>query len=68
MKGQKMKYFASYTTNNGSTYNGKPFEYTNKREAIKSIREIARGETFAGNHGCVTVKDENGETVYEGRV
>lgn len=63
-----MKYLANYTTNNGNTYNPNPFEYTNKREAIKSIREIARGETFAGQHGSVTVTTEDGAIVYEGRV
>ena len=42
-KGNNM-YYASYTTNNGSTYNSKPYIYNNKREAIRSIREIARGK------------------------
>ena len=63
-----MHYYASYTTNNGSTYNSNPFVYNNKREAIKSIRAIARGETFAGSRGWVSVVDENGATIYEGAV
>lgn len=62
-----MKYIASYSTNGGSTYAG-GFEYTNKREAVKSIREICRGETFEGGVGRVSVVDEDGETVYEGSV
>ena len=63
-----MTYYANYTTNNGSTYNSTPFVYNNKREAIRSIREIARGETFAGNRGRVSVVDENGAVIYEGTV
>lgn len=62
-----MTYTASYTTNNGSTYAG-GFEYTNKREAIKSIREICAGETFVGNVGRVRVVNEDGESVYDGSV
>ena len=63
-----MHYYANYTTNNGSTSNIKPFVYNNKREAIKSIRAIASGETFVGNRGWVSVVDENGATIYEGAV
>ena len=63
----KKKYFASYCTNNCSTIAG-AFEYTSKREAIASIRQICKGETFAGCEGRVTVCDADGRNVYSGTV
>lgn len=51
----KHVYHAYFTANNGATYHNKPFSYTNKREAIKSIREICRGNLSQGEKGTVTV-------------
>ena len=60
-----MKYYADYSTNNDTTWNSKPFEYTNKRNAIRSIRKIAIGNTFIGNCAYVIVTDSNCRIVYK---
>jgi hypothetical protein len=62
----KTIYYATYTTDNG-THPCEPYEYTNKREAIREIRKIASGETYAG--GYADVKVWTGDTeVYAARV
>lgn len=59
----KHTYYANFCAN-GNTYNREPYEYTNKREAIKDIRYIAKENTFARSTAWVSVKDETGEEVY----
>lgn len=56
-----MKYFASFTANNGNTWNREPYEFSNKQEAIKTIKEIAKGNHFcaSGNESTYRVWDEN---------
>ena len=41
-----MRYFASFVANGGSTYNNRPYEYSNKKVAIKDIRSIVYGNHF----------------------
>lgn len=41
-----MKYYASFAANNHSTFPCDLYEYTNKKEAIKSIKKIVRGNHF----------------------
>lgn len=41
-----MRYFASFSANGGSTYNNRPYEYSNKKVAIKDIRSIVFGNHF----------------------
>ena len=43
---KKTKYYAIFSANNHSTYPSEPYEYTNKEEAIKSIKRIVRGNHF----------------------
>ena len=59
------KYFANFSTNNGSCLM-KPAEYTSKKDAVSSIRRWAVGETFAGNEFTWYVEDENGNEVARG--
>lgn len=61
------KYTANYETSNG-TRNAEPFEFTNLKEARKSIREIANGECFEGDTAHWSVQNAKGETVAEGTV
>ena len=65
-------YFADFVANNKSTYNLYPYEYTNKREAIKGIRRICSGNVLAGYSGWVRVytnkEDRVGSTVYEATI
>ena len=51
----KHVYHAYFTANNGATYHNKPFSYTNKKTAIRSIREICRGNLDQGKTGVVRV-------------
>ena len=51
----KYVYHAYFTANNGATYHNKPFSYTNKKTAIKSIKEICRGNLDNGKTGVVRV-------------
>lgn len=64
-----MRYFASYSANNGSSYNNAPYEYTNKAKAIKDIKSIVRGNHFHqhGNSSKYLVWDEDGTIVASGR-
>lgn len=59
-----MKYYADFSTSNG-TYNSESYEFNNKREAIKSIREIGTANTFIGGSVNVSVADNNGTLIYE---
>lgn len=59
----KTIYYADFSTNNG-TCNSFPFEYTNRRLAIKSIREIGIGNTPMSCSVAVSVKAANGDYVY----
>ena len=63
-----MKYFASFTANNGSTYNVEPYEFTSKAKAIKGIKAIVAGEHFQqpSNVSTYCVWNENGICVAQG--
>ena len=63
-----MKYFASFTANNGSTSNIEPYECINKAKAVKSIRAIVAGNHFPqlGNRSSYCVWDENGICIAQG--
>lgn len=63
----KTKYYANYNVNNGQHVRPS-YEYTSKREAIRSIREIALGNVYAGNAGSWTVTNLDGEIIASGRV
>lgn len=60
------KYYGEFSANNGSTYVREPYEYRNKKIANKEMREMAIGNTYAGNSCKWRVQDELGRTVYEG--
>jgi len=59
-----MKYHADFSTSNG-TYNNESYKFNNKREAIKSIREIGMANTFIGGSVNVSVTDNNGAVIYK---
>ncbi len=63
-----MKYFASFSANGGSTYSNEPYEYTNKKESIKSIKAIVKGNHFHQpcNRSKYMVWDENNIIVASG--
>lgn len=63
----KVKYYGSFSVNNGST-SGNGYEFTNKKEARQTMREIARGNVCFGNTGSWTVTTHDGEEVASGRV
>ena len=59
-----MKYYADFSTSNG-TYNNESYEFSNKKEAIKLIREIGISNTFIGGSVNISVTDNNGTIIYE---
>ena len=65
------KYTGSWSANNGSTYND-GYKSNNLKELKKSMREIAKGNTFQGNSGSWSVRysddTENGYPVASGSV
>lgn len=66
----KKTYYATYLTNNG-THPMYPYEFTNKDEAVRAIRKIAKGETFIGGHASVKVWSDGQFApviIYKGRV
>lgn len=64
-----MKYFARFTVCAGQTNNIRnPFEYTNKKRAIKDIREIAESQINGRQDSSWRVDDENGKLVASGRM
>ena len=62
-----MKYYANFLTNNGSRFMN-PVEFTNKKEAIKYIKNVAKSEYYvcAGGKCSYRVDDENGNNVEYG--
>lgn len=62
-----MKYYADFITSNG-TYNNESYEFNNKREAIKSIREIGIANAFIGGSVNVSVEDKNGNVIYKNTI
>lgn len=64
-----MKYFASFSANNNSTFGG-DYEYKNKKNAIKDIKSIVRGEHFHQpfNSSKYVVWKENGTIVASGYI
>ena len=47
-----MKYYASFTANNGSTYSVGAYEFTNKKKAVKAMREIVEANHFQQYGNC----------------
>ena len=60
-----MTYYATFLANH-STRSAKPFEGTNKKELIRSIRKIAEGETFYRGDCSWCVQSEDGGIVASG--
>lgn len=65
-----MKYYASFSANNGSTSNMEPYEYTNKKEAIKDIKSIVKGNHIFQpyNSSKYLVWDSNDKIVASGYI
>ena len=63
-----MKYYATFTANNGSTYTREPYEFTNKEKAITTIKSLMKAEHFAQlcNKSTYCVWDENDKCVAKG--
>ncbi len=63
-----MKYYATFRANNGSAYNAKSYEYTNKAEAIRDIRSLVSSNHFAQpcNRSTYEVHDRNGICIASG--
>lgn len=59
----KKTYYASFSTSNGS-YSENDYVFTNKKIAIKTIREIGISNAYLGGEVSVTVCDEKNEEVY----
>ena len=57
-------YYASFSTSNGS-YCENDYVFTNKKTAIKTIREIGIANTFIGDSVNLSVTDNNGSIIYE---
>lgn len=64
-----MKYYANFHTSSGTQYM-KPIEFTNKKEAIKYIKDVAKSEYYAtiGGYCSYYVNDENGNNVEYGKL
>ena len=60
-----MKYYANFNANNGTSWIN-DMEFTNKAEAIRSVRETAEGERFHNNSCSWYVKDESGNEIANG--
>lgn len=62
-----MKYYANFLTNNGSRFMT-PVEFTNKKEAIKFIKDVVKSEYYAqaGGKCSYRVDDEHGNNVEYG--
>lgn len=67
---KKMKYYASFSANNNSTFPSEPYEYTNKAEAIKKIKKIVRGNHFwqRFNRSSYVVWTSNGVIIASGSI
>lgn len=63
-----MKYFATFSANNGSTYLPKAWEYTNKAKAISEIKAAVVGSHYnrCGNKSTYMVTDNDGVVVAAG--
>jgi len=59
------KYAGSWRANNGSTYSD-GYEGNNKRELAKDMRDMCRGNVFAGNTGYWDVSDKDGNIIMSG--
>jgi len=57
-------YYGYWGANNGSG-NREPVKFTNKKEAIKTMRSIAKGNVFAGNTGWWRVCNHAGACEYQ---
>ena len=63
-----MKYVGCWSANNGSTC-GTGYEGNNKKELAKSMRDMCKGNTFAGSVGQWDVSNtQTGEVVSSGTV
>lgn len=65
-----MKYFAEFRANGGSTYNREPYEFTDKREAIRFIKSLCRANHFQQrcNSSSYCVWDEKDLIVAQGNI
>lgn len=59
------KYYANFSANNG-THLMRNEEFTSKKEAITTIRQWAKDETFFGNSFRWSVFDEDGRDIAVG--
>lgn len=62
-----MKYFANYTTTDGTTMSA-PIEDTNKSRLLRDIREIAKGNATPNNFVSFGLWDEKMTTIYSGYI
>jgi len=62
------KYLGYYSIGGGQSYNREGYEYSNLREARKSMREMAEGTCPQGSTGRWWIENLAGETVAEGQV
>lgn len=60
-----MKYFANFEANHSSFFE-KAVEFSNKREAVKYIREVAEGERYENSPCEWVVYDEAKNVVASG--
>ena len=67
---KKMRYYAIFSANNHSTYPSEPYEYTNKAEAIKSIKKIVRDNHFLQrfNRSSYVVWNSDGVIIASGGI
>lgn len=65
-----MKYFATFTANNGSTYLSQSWLYTNKAKAISEIKAAVRANHFrqTGNTSSYLVTSGDGIIVAAGKL
>jgi hypothetical protein len=62
-----MVYFGNWNTNNGNTFNGRPYKSSNKRELRKELREICNGNlTGPTDIGRWSISDIDGNVIMSG--
>ena len=65
MEKSNKKYVGSWSANNGSTYSY-GYEGSNKSQLAQNMREICRGNIFAGSSGSWQVVDRDDKVVASG--
>lgn len=64
-----MTYYGNWSTNNGNTFNGKPYLSSNKKQLRKELREIASGNlTGYSDQGHWSISDKEGNDIMHGSV